>query len=82
MYIIPSTPSGASQFAAAPLFSAEQVQAGDNLLLAAFGGGLTWAAAVIQCADVEALVTRRKRAGVPKRMEVQHQFATGCNPAV
>jgi 3-oxoacyl-[acyl-carrier-protein] synthase-3 len=61
-----SVPVALSEF-----FSAQQAQPGDNLLLAAFGGGLTWAAAVIQCADVETLVARRKRSGAPKQMKVQ-----------
>jgi 3-oxoacyl-[acyl-carrier-protein] synthase-3 len=46
-----------SEFAASP-----SAQAGDNLLLVAFGGGMTWAAAVVQWADVAAL-TRGRPAG-------------------
>jgi 3-oxoacyl-[acyl-carrier-protein] synthase-3 len=38
----------------------EPVQPGDNLLLATFGGGLTWAAAVVRWADVAAIAARRE----------------------
>jgi 3-oxoacyl-[acyl-carrier-protein] synthase-3 len=38
---------------------------GDNLLLATFGGGLTWAAAVVRWGDVEAVVAQRELARVP-----------------
>jgi 3-oxoacyl-[acyl-carrier-protein] synthase-3 len=37
----------------------ETLAAGDNLLFVAFGGGLTWAAAVVRWADVESLVGDR-----------------------
>ncbi len=35
------------------------VEAGDNLLLVAFGGGLTWASAALRCADVKAVIAQR-----------------------
>jgi 3-oxoacyl-[acyl-carrier-protein] synthase-3 len=37
------------------------VQPGDNLLLVAFGGGLTWAATVVGWADVPAIIARRDK---------------------
>jgi 3-oxoacyl-[acyl-carrier-protein] synthase-3 len=39
--------------------SAGQVRIGDNLLLSTFGGGLTWASAVIRWGDVAAIVAQR-----------------------
>jgi 3-oxoacyl-[acyl-carrier-protein] synthase-3 len=42
-------------------FMASQVsRPGDNLLLAAFGGGLTWASALVRCADVPGIQSRRQ----------------------
>jgi 3-oxoacyl-[acyl-carrier-protein] synthase III len=53
-----SVPIALSEFLAA-----ESVDPGDNLLLLAFGGGLTWAAAVVQWADVLAIVAERRTSG-------------------
>ncbi len=39
------------------------VRPGENLLLAAFGGGLTWGAAVVRWADVPAIIARRELKG-------------------
>jgi 3-oxoacyl-[acyl-carrier-protein] synthase-3 len=44
----------------------EPVQAGDNLLLVAFGGGLTWASTVLRWADIAA-VRRQSAARVGAR---------------
>ena len=41
------------------LLAAETVQPGDNLMLVAFGGGLTWAASVVRWADVKAITGTR-----------------------
>jgi 3-oxoacyl-[acyl-carrier-protein] synthase-3 len=49
-----SVPVALSEF-----LSAGPVLPGDNLLLATFGGGLTWAAAVVRWADVAAVAARR-----------------------
>jgi 3-oxoacyl-[acyl-carrier-protein] synthase-3 len=49
-----SIPIALSEFLAA-----EAVEQGDNLLLLGFGGGITWAAAVIQWADVSATIADR-----------------------
>jgi len=35
------------------------LQPGDNVLFVAFGGGLTWAAAVLRWADIASIITRR-----------------------
>jgi 3-oxoacyl-[acyl-carrier-protein] synthase-3 len=63
-----SVPIALSEFA-----STGTVHPGDNLLLATFGGGLTWAAAVIRWADVAALAATRK--GATSAAEC------GCNSA-
>jgi 3-oxoacyl-[acyl-carrier-protein] synthase-3 len=52
-----SVPIALSEF-----LDAEAVDQGDNLLLLAFGGGLTWAAAVVRWADVLAQVAERGKA--------------------
>jgi 3-oxoacyl-[acyl-carrier-protein] synthase-3 len=49
-----SVPTALSEF-----LTAESVEPGDNLLLTAFGGGLTWAATVIRWADVPAILAAR-----------------------
>jgi 3-oxoacyl-[acyl-carrier-protein] synthase-3 len=41
----------------------EAIRPGDPLLLAAFGGGLTWGAAVLRHADVPAIIAARKLHG-------------------
>ncbi len=45
--------------ALAEYLDAASVQPGDQLLLASFGGGLTWAATLCEWADVKALVSQR-----------------------
>jgi 3-oxoacyl-[acyl-carrier-protein] synthase-3 len=49
--------------ALAELLAAEPVRAGDNLLMVTFGGGLTWAAAVVRWADLAALRQSRGHTG-------------------
>ncbi len=49
-----SVPLALSEF-----LSAGDVRPGDNLLLTTFGGGLTWASAVVRWADVAAVIARR-----------------------
>jgi len=49
-----SVPLALSEF-----LTAGRVRPGDNLLLSTFGGGLTWASAVIRWADVAAIVAQR-----------------------
>lgn len=49
-----SVPIALSEFLAA-----EEVRPGDNLLFVAFGGGLTWASAVVRWADVETIRAAR-----------------------
>jgi 3-oxoacyl-[acyl-carrier-protein] synthase-3 len=38
----------------------QSVSAGDNLLLTSFGGGLTWASAVVRWADVASIIAQRE----------------------
>jgi 3-oxoacyl-[acyl-carrier-protein] synthase-3 len=54
-----NTGSASVAIALAEFLAKETVEPGDNLLLAAFGGGLTWAAALYSWADVDAIVARR-----------------------
>jgi 3-oxoacyl-[acyl-carrier-protein] synthase-3 len=49
-----SVPLALSEFLAAG-----QVRVGENLLLASFGGGLTWASALVRWADVAAIIAGR-----------------------
>lgn len=50
-----SVPIALSEF-----LETEEVLPGDNLLFVAFGGGLTWAAALLRWADVRAIVAERE----------------------
>ena len=50
-----NTGAASVPMALAQFVEAERVEPGDHLLLVAFGGGLTWAAAVVRWADVTAL---------------------------
>jgi 3-oxoacyl-[acyl-carrier-protein] synthase-3 len=50
-----SVPIALSEF-----LSQDSVRPGDNLLLVSFGGGLTWAAAIVQCVDVPAVIAARR----------------------
>jgi 3-oxoacyl-[acyl-carrier-protein] synthase-3 len=52
-----SVPLALSEF-----LTAGPVRSGDNLLLASFGGGLTWASAVVRWGDVAAIVAGRESA--------------------
>ncbi|MEJ7654581.1 MAG: beta-ketoacyl-ACP synthase III [Chloroflexia bacterium] len=49
-----SVPIALSEF-----IECEGASPGDNLLFVAFGGGLTWAAAVLRWADVDAIIAKR-----------------------
>jgi 3-oxoacyl-[acyl-carrier-protein] synthase-3 len=53
-----SVPSALSEF-----LTNAPVEPGENLLLAAFGGGLTWASVVIRWADVKAIIAARTSLG-------------------
>jgi 3-oxoacyl-[acyl-carrier-protein] synthase-3 len=55
-----SIPIALSEFLAAG-----SARPGDNLLLATFGGGLTWAAAVVRWANVPAVLAARAEEGTP-----------------
>lgn len=57
-----SVPIALSEF-----LTKETVQPGDNLLLVAFGGGLTWASAMVRFADVKAIIAQRSQKGIPSR---------------
>jgi 3-oxoacyl-[acyl-carrier-protein] synthase-3 len=57
-----SVPIALSEF-----FAAGGAETGDNLLLVAFGGGFTWAAATVRCADVEAIIAQRGKERLPAR---------------
>ena len=50
-----------AEFACGATPTAKPLRAGDNLLLVAFGGGLTWAAAVLRWANVAAIKRERLR---------------------
>jgi hypothetical protein len=54
---------------------AELPQPGSTVLLVAFGGGLSWAAAVLRWADVAAIVARRNVTSLG------HSRKTGGRPA-
>src|SRR5262249_41651416 len=56
-----NTGSVSVAIALAEFLAKETVQPGDNLLLATFGGGLTWAASLVSWGDAEAIVCRRER---------------------
>lgn len=49
--------------------TADPTQLGDELLLLAFGGGLTWASAVVRWADVEAVIREREGKADPARKQ-------------
>jgi 3-oxoacyl-[acyl-carrier-protein] synthase III len=54
-----NTGAASVPIALAEFLDAAPVQAGEHLLLVAFGGGLTWAATVVRWADVDAVVSDR-----------------------
>ncbi|MCI0378369.1 MAG: ketoacyl-ACP synthase III [Gemmataceae bacterium] len=56
-----NTGAASVPLALAELASANRLKVGDNLLLVAFGGGLTWAAAVVRWADIAAIKRERAR---------------------
>ncbi|HZT79913.1 MAG TPA: 3-oxoacyl-[acyl-carrier-protein] synthase III C-terminal domain-containing protein, partial [Gemmataceae bacterium] len=59
-----NTAAASIPIALSEFLSRDAVAAGDHLLLAAFGGGLTWAAAVVRWPDVGAILRGRgKREG-------------------
>lgn len=55
-----NTSAASVPIALAEFLDSEEVAPGDNLLLVAFGGGLTWASAVVRWADVDAIVSQRE----------------------
>jgi 3-oxoacyl-[acyl-carrier-protein] synthase-3 len=59
-----SVPLALSEF-----LSAGPVAPGDHLLLATFGGGLTWASAVLRWGDVEAIIARREAQPLPAQLD-------------
>src|SRR5262249_23408008 len=60
-----NTGAASIPIALSELLTAGPVRVGDNLLLATFGGGLTWASAVVRWGDVAAIVARRAGQRVP-----------------
>jgi 3-oxoacyl-[acyl-carrier-protein] synthase-3 len=66
-----NTAAASVPIALSELFSSGTLEPGDNLLLVAFGGGFTWAAATLRCADVEALLARRGKQRSPVCLEAQ-----------
>jgi 3-oxoacyl-[acyl-carrier-protein] synthase III len=56
-----NTGSAALAIALAEFLGKGPIQAGDEILLTVFGGGLTWAAAVYRHANVTAVVQQRKK---------------------
>lgn len=55
-----NTSAASVPIALTEFLESEEVKPGDNLLLVAFGGGLTWAAAVLRWADVDAIISQRE----------------------
>jgi 3-oxoacyl-[acyl-carrier-protein] synthase-3 len=55
-----NTGAASVPIALSELLDEGQLHPGENLLLATFGGGLTWASAVVRCADVEAIIAQRE----------------------
>jgi 3-oxoacyl-[acyl-carrier-protein] synthase-3 len=62
-----NTGSASIAIALAEFLDTEDVRPGDHLLLVAFGGGMTWASAILQFPDVAAILKDRARplAGSP-----------------
>jgi 3-oxoacyl-[acyl-carrier-protein] synthase-3 len=56
-----NTGAAAVPLALSEYLDADTPEAGANLLLVAFGGGLTWASAVLRWADVEAVIREREQ---------------------
>jgi 3-oxoacyl-[acyl-carrier-protein] synthase-3 len=54
-----NTGAASIPIALSELLTSEKVQPGEHLLLAGFGGGLTWASSVVRWADVEAIIAAR-----------------------
>jgi 3-oxoacyl-[acyl-carrier-protein] synthase-3 len=59
-----SVPLALSEFA-----STAEVRPGDNLLLTTFGGGLTWASAVVRWGDVRAIIAQRQSQETPAHLD-------------
>ena len=55
-----NTGAASVALALAEMASAKSPRVGDNLLMVAFGGGLTWAAAVLRWADIAAIKRERR----------------------
>ena len=55
-----NTSAASVPIALSEYLGSEEVMPGDNLLFVAFGGGLTWASAVLRWADVRSMVDQRK----------------------
>jgi len=60
-----NTGAGSVPLALSEFLAAGGVSPGENLLLASFGGGLTWAASVVRWADVDAVVAQREVPSLP-----------------
>jgi len=58
-----NTGAASIPIALSELLTTGGVHPGDNLLLTAFGGGLTWASAVVRMADVKATIAQREERG-------------------
>jgi 3-oxoacyl-[acyl-carrier-protein] synthase-3 len=54
-----NTGTASVPIALAELLATEPVQPGDHVLLVAFGGGVTWASALVRWADVAAIIATR-----------------------
>lgn len=55
-----NTSAASVPIALCEFLESEQPAPGDNLLFVAFGGGLTWASAVVRWADIDAIIARRE----------------------
>jgi 3-oxoacyl-[acyl-carrier-protein] synthase-3 len=59
-----NTGAASVAIALSEFLTAESAEAGDHLLLVSFGGGMTWASAVVRWVDIELLI--RHRGGEPE----------------
>jgi 3-oxoacyl-[acyl-carrier-protein] synthase-3 len=63
-----NTGAASVAIALSEFLSAGAVRPGENLLLSTFGGGITWASAVVRWGDVEAVVAQREERSLPARL--------------
>jgi 3-oxoacyl-[acyl-carrier-protein] synthase-3 len=74
-----NTGSASVPIALSEFLDSGQVHAGDNLLLAAFGGGLTWGSAVVRHANIDAVLTERRHRAAPTSESEELALASFVN---